>query len=133
LINGGVEALLGEQTRLIEDLVSELDLTVVERTGTTLFVGFVRPRDGREFMLRLRCDGWPARLPSADFVNPASRVDEGAIDWPNDGEQAFKTTAQPRFICLPGSLEYQNSHGPAAVNIPKPATFVHQVVMKVRS
>jgi len=133
LINGAVEALLAEQTRLIEDLRPELDLTVVERAGTTLFVGFVRPRDGREFMLRLRCDGWPVRLPSVDFVNPATRVDEGPEVWPSDGEQAFKTTSQPRFICLPGSLEYQNSHGPGGTSIPKPATFVHQVVMKARA
>jgi len=133
VIDGASEALLAEQARLIEELRSELGLTVVERAGTTLFVGFVRPRDGREFMLRLRCDGWPARLPSVDFVNPATRADEGPHVWPNDGEQAFKTTSQPRFICLPGSLEYQNSHGPSSIGIPKPATFVHQIVMKARA
>jgi hypothetical protein len=133
VIDGATEALLTEQLRLIEELRSALDLTVVERMGTTLFIGFVRPQDGRELMLRLRCDGWPARLPSVDFVNPVSRVDEGSAVWPSDGEQAFKTNSQPRFICLPGSLEYQNSHGPATVFTPKPATFVHQVVMKVRS
>jgi hypothetical protein len=133
VIDGATEALLDEQLRLLEQLKAELDLTAVERTGTTLFVGFVRPRDGREFMLRLRCDGWPARLPAVDFVNPGSRLDEGPQVWPNDGEQAFKTTSQPRFICLPGSLEYQNSHGPSSISIPKPATFVHQVLMKARA
>jgi hypothetical protein len=133
VIDGATEALLAEQLRLIEQLKAELGLTVVERAGTTLFIGFIRPRDGGEFMLRLRCEGWPARPPSADFVNPATRVDEGPQVWPNDGEQAFKTTSQPRFICLPGSLEYHNSHGPASISIPKVATFVHQVVMKARA
>lgn len=133
MIDGASEALLAEQLQLIEQLKAELELTAVERTGTTVFVGFIRPRDGQEFMLRLRCEGWPARPPAVDFVNPATRVDEGLQSWPNDGEQAFKTTSQPRFICLPGSLEYQNSHGPSGISIPKPATFVHQVVMKARA
>jgi hypothetical protein len=132
VIDGATEALLTEQLELIEQLRSELGLTLVERTGATVFVGFIRPRDGREFMLRLRCHGWPAQLPSADFVDPRTRVDDGPQVWPNDGEQAFKTTSQPRFICFPGSLEFQNSHGPGSVNVPKLATYVHQVLMKAR-
>jgi len=133
VIDAATEAMLDEQQQLIELLRVDLHLTAVERRGTTLFVSFTRPQDRRQLMLRLRCDGWPVQPPSVDFVDPSSGLDEGPHLWPTDGEQAFKTTAQPRFVCLPGTREYQNAHGPVASGLTKPVTVVHQILMKVRS
>jgi hypothetical protein len=117
---------------LLAQLGSDLGITSLERSGATILVGFVRPQDGQPFMLRLRCEGWPIQPPSVDFVNSTTRLDEGPTVWPSDGEQAFKTTSQPRFVCLPGTREYHNAHGAATGELLKPAVLVHQILMKVR-
>ena len=113
MIEAATEALVAEQAEHVRALVrAGLPITNVERTGTTVFISFDHPRNGKPYVLRYRCDGYPLNPPSVHFVEPSSREDSSPAVWPSDGEQAIKTSANPRFVCLPGTREYyQAGHG----------------------
>ena len=77
----------------------------------TLYVRLARARDGAEFVLRISCDEWyPIHPPSYGFVDPDTLADGGPGCWPDDGQQAFKTKYDPRWICIPGTIEYRDHH-----------------------
>jgi hypothetical protein len=112
MIDVAVEALVAEQSQKLLDLMeADLPITAVDRSGTTVFVTFTHPKNGRMYVLRFRCDGFPLTPASTHFVNPQTHEDTGPDVWPTDGEQAIKTTSNPRFLCLPGTREYHAAHG----------------------
>lgn len=117
MIDAATHALLGEQVARLRELAPQLGITDIRHDGLVVLVSFRRRRDGKVFALRFRCDGWPVVPPSAHFVDATTGEDRGPEVWPTDGEQALKTTAQPRFICLPGTREYHERHGPIQPNI----------------
>lgn len=118
MIDAATEALVAEQAAKLEALIeATLPITSIERSGTTVLVTFTHPKSSRPFTLRYRCDGYPLVPPSTHFVDPTTHEDTGPSVWPTDGEQAIKTTSNPRFICLPGTREYHQSHGPVATGM----------------
>lgn len=58
------------------------------------------------FMVRLRCDDYPAHAPSLQFVDPVTKK-EGAEYWPKQGSpfQAALSRAGIQ-LCIPGIKEY---------------------------
>src|SRR5438034_1227096 len=117
VIDAATEALVEDQAESLRRLNDVLPIVDVRRTGTTVVVVFRHPRSGRSFAVRFRCDGYPLRPPSVDFVHPEAEQDTGPDVWPPDGEQGIKTTSTPRFICLPGVREYHERHGPPMVGV----------------
>ena len=94
--------------RLVEgELGGRLDVAA----DGTLYARLARARDGAEFVLRIaRAELHPLRPPSYGFVDPATLADSGPGCWPDDGQQAFKTECDPRWICMPGTVEYRDNH-----------------------
>jgi hypothetical protein len=135
MINAATQALLQEQVVRLRELSPQLGITDIRHEGLTVVVSFRRRRDGKVFTLRFGCDGWPVVPPSTHFVDPTTGEDRGPEVWPTDGEQAFKTTAQPRFICLPGIREYHERHGPIQPNIHSNAlpAILHQVLQCIEA
>jgi hypothetical protein len=135
MIDAATQALLQEQVSRLRELATELGITDIRYEGLVVTVSFRRRRDARVFTLRFRCDGWPVVSPSAHFVDPTTGGDDGPEVWPTDGEQAFKTTAQPRFICLPGTREYHEHHGPIQPNIHSNtlAAILHHVLQCIEA
>jgi hypothetical protein len=125
-----VEALVEEQTRRLQALAGAVPITSVVREATTVIVEFQHPRSRRPLAIRFRCDGYPLRPAAVDFVEPETHNDIGASAWPTDGEQALKTTSNPRFICIPGVREYHDHHGQAVpgVHSLSLAGIFHQVL-----
>jgi len=113
MIDAATEALVEAQAARVRALADVLPIVGVRHSGTTVIVVFTRPRSGKVYAVRFRCDGYPVRAPSVDFVHPETEQDTGADVWPAEGEQAIKTTSTPRFVCLPGVREYHERHGPA--------------------
>jgi hypothetical protein len=129
MIDAAAEVLVAAQAAKLEALrEASLPIQSVERVGTTIFVTFLHPKNGRPYMLRYRCDGYPLRLPSTHFVDPETHEDTGPAVWPSDGEQAIKTSPNPRFICLPGTREYHESHGPVSGTPPSLAVVFQHVI-----
>ena len=61
----------------------------------------------KTFLARLRCDEYPKRAPSFQFVDPVTRQ-EGAQHWPSFGPfQAAigRSQSQPQ-LCIPGIREF---------------------------
>ena len=58
------------------------------------------------FMIRLRCNDYPARSPSLQLVDPTTK-NEGKQYWPQQGD-AFKAALSRSGIqlCIPGIREY---------------------------
>lgn len=98
----------GALRRLVEgELGGRLDMAA----DGTLYARLARARDGAEFVLRISRDKWhPIRPPSYGFVDPDTLADGGPGCWPDDGQMAFKTERGPRWICMPGTVEYRNNH-----------------------
>ena len=77
----------------------------------TLYARLARARDGAEFVLRISCGStYSLRPPSYAFVDPGTLADGGPGCWPDDGQDAFKTRCDPRWICIPGTFEYRDHH-----------------------
>jgi hypothetical protein len=129
MIEEATVALLAEQVTRLRELSEQLGVTDVRHEGLVVFVNLVRRRDGRVFVLRFRCDGWPLTPASTHFISPDTGEDAGPEVWPTDGEQGLKTTSLPRFVCLPGTREYHERHGPIQPNIHSNAlpVIVHQI------
>ena len=100
------------EIRAIRSLVEgELGGRLSVAADGTLYVRLGRARDGAEFVLRVSCDEChPIYPPSYGFVDPDTLADGGPGCWPDDGQQAFKTKCDPRWICIPGTKEYRNNH-----------------------
>lgn len=57
-------------------------------------------------MAKLRCNEYPARAPSLQFVDPVSRR-EGAEFWPKQGDVFKAALTRPGIqLCIPGIREY---------------------------
>ena len=100
------------EIRALRSLVEgELGGSLSVAADGTLYVRLARARDGAEFVLRISCDEWhPIYPPSYGFVDPVTLADDGPGCWPDDGQQAFKTQCDTRWICIPGTSEYRNNH-----------------------
>lgn len=118
MIDVMTEALVTDQAAKLRAL-AEASLPIIDviREGSTIFVTIAHPKNGRNYVLRFRCDGYPLVPASVHFVHPATHEDSGPDVWPTDQEQALKTTSNPRFICLPGTREYHQSHGPVIAEV----------------
>jgi len=93
-------ALVEEQVAKLRELAPALSIDSVEQQGVDVYVTFRRRRDGRNYVLRFRCDGYPVQPPSVLFVDPVSRENSGLDIWPNDGEQAIKRSwPTPSSVC----------------------------------
>jgi len=134
-VTDAAAVLVGEQVDALRAIAPHIGITAVEQQGFSVFVSFVRRREGRQYTLRLNAEGWPAQLASATFVDPTSREDVGPEVWPADGEQAIKRTSNPRFICLPGIREYHASHGALQPNVHNSSlvSIVQQIIAAVEA
>lgn len=88
---------------------------IIEHYGWTISVeGFdvyvtMHPRKYPEkrFLARLRCNEYPKRAPSFQFVDPATRQ-EGAQYWPSVGpfQAAISRSQSQPQLCIPGIREF---------------------------
>ena len=100
----------GESDALRRLVKGELGGRLDVATDGTLYARLAQARDGAEFVLRIASAGWhPMRPPSYGFVDPATLADSGRGCWPDDGQQAFKTECNPRWICMPGMVDYRDN------------------------
>jgi hypothetical protein len=121
-------ALVTEQAARLRELMKVLPIRDVTQVGFVVYVTFERRRDGKTYVLRFRCDGFPITPASVHFVDAKTREDDGTHVWPADGEQAIKRGSNPRFICLPGTREYHQAHGapqPGVHELGLPVLFHH--------
>lgn len=80
----------------------------IERDGFDIFV-WMQPKNRTEelFLVRLRCDDYPQRSPTLQFVEPTSK-EPGYQHWPQVGPfQAAinRSKTMPQF-CIPGIREF---------------------------
>jgi hypothetical protein len=105
------KAFVEEQVERLRQCAGLLLIEDVKTVGWDVFVTLNRRKDGKKYTIRLRCDGgYPLNPPSVVFVNPNDYALEGNQFWPDDGEQAFKRSQNPPFICVPGIREYHSRH-----------------------
>jgi len=61
----------------------------------------------KDFLVRLRCDEYPKRAPSFQFVDPTTRQ-EGAQYWPQGSpfQAAISRSQSSPQLCVPGIREF---------------------------
>src|SRR5437773_2461712 len=111
MIEAATLAIVNDQVAKLQRLVGAFPIQAIEHIGVVVYIAFTHPRHGTTYVVRFRCDGYPLTPASVHFVDPVSHEDTGPHVWATDGEQAIKTQANPRFICLPGTREYHQHHG----------------------
>lgn len=88
------------------------------------------------FMVRLRCDGYPARSPSLQFVDPKTRR-EGKEFWPQQGSAFQAALSRPGIqLCMPGIREYhEGCHAnPNDANLWKPEKYTFaDILLRVQN
>jgi len=88
---------------------------IIEHHGWTINIeGFdvyvtMHPKQhpDRSFLVRLRCEEYPKRAPSLQFVDPSTRR-EGAQYWPQGGpfQAAVSRSQSSPQLCIPGIREF---------------------------
>ena len=85
------------------------------------------------FLVRLHCEGYPARSPSLQFVDPSSK-NEGKQYWPQHGsafQAAVSRGPQPQ-LCIPGIREYHEGchNSPSDANAWDPAKYTFANILE---
>jgi hypothetical protein len=99
----------GEQMELLTSLTEttkDNDWKIVEQYPLLYCLMHPKKHLEMKFMVRLRCDDYPQRSPSLQFVDPITKK-EGAEYWPKQGA-AFQAALSRGGIqlCIPGIREY---------------------------
>lgn len=101
--------LLAEDLPAAEHQARELGLVLRRGVGaqaTDLFIPYNAP-DGQQYLVRLRCDGYDARAPSFQFVNPSDPDEVGPQWWPQmAGVGCARGERGEVVYCTPGIREY---------------------------
>jgi len=99
-----------EQVKRLHSLkdIQEHHGWVIDVEGFDIFV-VIHPKKHPEniFTVRLRCNEFPKRAPSLQFVDSATKQD-GAQYWPNIGpfQAAISRSQSQPQLCIPGIREF---------------------------
>jgi hypothetical protein len=100
-----------EFKRLINQtaLIKEHDWKISCENQDVFVIMHPKNDPSRKFMLRLRCEDYPQRPPSLQFVNPETR-ETGAKYWPDRGAPFTNAISRnPIGLCIPGNREFFES------------------------
>jgi len=97
-----------EYQRLLNQsaLIAEHDWKI-SRDNCDIFV-LMHPKTNsdRKFLIRHRCDDYPQKAPSLQFVNPATK-ETGLQYWPDRGAPFIAAVSRnPIALCMPGNREF---------------------------
>lgn len=83
----------------------------VKQDGNAIYVKLRKNDDKREFLLKVSCgEGFPLIPADYIFINQDTKNDDSPEHWPMYNQNAFKTSENPRWICIAGTLEYKKHH-----------------------
>ena len=109
--------------------IIEHNLWQIERDGLDIFIAMqLKKRHQDRFLVRLRCDDYPQRSPSLQFIDPTSR-ETGHLYWPQVGpfQAAINRSQEMPQLCIPGIREFhEGCHAGDAGNpwIPEKFPFI---------
>ncbi len=125
--------LIAEDLPAAELQARTLGIELVRRTPESVdFLVPYRAEDSREFLVRLRCDGYDDLAPSFQFVSPANPDITGAEHWARMSDISYaRGDAGEVVFCTPGVREFHQHPSHRAEVHAKTTWKLARVVMLV--
>jgi hypothetical protein len=119
--------LISEDLPAAQRQAKSLGLTLHRRAPESIDLLIPFALESRDFLLRLRCDGYDDLAPSFQFVSPSDPDLTGPELWPRMSEVSYaRGVAGEVVLCTPGVREYHQhpshcseSHPKATWKLPK--------------